>query len=94
MITLNYYTSVELSFHFKIDFHLKFISGDDFYDQMSVSGRNNSYLLLKYLVLSQYMSSQKCIVKHVCYNKISKSLMTLSVKQIIHFLSWWSYIAV
>lgn len=55
MIILNYYTLVELSLHFKIDFHLKFIFGDDFYDQMSVSGRNNSYLLLKYLILSQYI---------------------------------------
>ena len=44
MITLNYYTSVELSFHFKIDFHLKFISGDDFYDQMSVSGRKPDFV--------------------------------------------------
>ena len=57
MIILNYYTLLELSFRFKIDFHLKFIFGDDFYDQMSVSGRNTSYLLLKYLILSQYIRS-------------------------------------
>lgn len=65
MITLNYYTSVELSLHFKIDFHLKFIFGDDFCDQMSVSGRNNSYLLLKYLILYPLpkMQSKACLLQ-------------------------------